>query len=77
MKEGSPLKVLTENFRQSLKPLVDFPLAVAMRYANPTPEKALQELESQNPNLEEVLIAPMYPLICFLSGNILIPCPKK
>jgi len=61
MKEGSPLKVLTENFRQALKPLVEQPLSVAMRYGNPSPEKSLQDLEAENPNLEEVLIAPMYP----------------
>src|SRR5271169_1733523 len=48
MKEGAPLKVLTQNFKQALKPLVDLPLAVAMRYGNPTPETALQELEDQN-----------------------------
>jgi ferrochelatase len=61
MKEGSPLKVLTENFRQALKPLIELPLSVAMRYGNPTPEKALQELESQNAGIEEILIAPLYP----------------
>lgn len=61
MKEGAPLKVLTENFRQALKPLVDAPLSVAMRYGKPTPEQALQELEGQAPDLEEILIAPMYP----------------
>jgi ferrochelatase len=61
MKEGAPLKVLTENFRQALKPLVDLPLSVAMRYGSPMPDQALQELENQNPNLEEIMIAPMYP----------------
>src|SRR5882672_8667542 len=53
MKEGSPLKVLTENFRQALQPLVDLPLSVAMRYGNPTPEKALQDLEVQMSDLRE------------------------
>jgi ferrochelatase len=61
MKEGSPLKVLTENFRHALTPHVELPLAVAMRYGNPTPEKALEELQAQQPVLEEILIAPMYP----------------
>jgi ferrochelatase len=61
MKEGAPLKVLTENFRQALMPLVDAPLSVAMRYGNPTPEKAWQDLEAQIPGLREILIAPMYP----------------
>jgi len=58
---GAPLKVLTENFRKALKPFVDVPLSVAMRYGNPDPEKALQDLEVHTPNLEEILIAPMYP----------------
>ncbi|GHM99532.1 ferrochelatase [Cytophagales bacterium WSM2-2] len=61
MKEGAPLKVLTENFRQALKPMINLPMATAMRYGNPTPEAALQELEQQHPQLEEVLIAPLYP----------------
>lgn len=61
MKEGSPLKVLTENFRTALKPWVDIPLSVAMRYGNPTPEMALQDLESQTKSLNEILIAPLYP----------------
>ena len=61
MKEGAPLKVLTENFRQALKPMVDIPVSVAMRYGSPTPEMALRELEAQTSNLGEILIAPMYP----------------
>jgi len=61
MKEGAPLKVWTENFRQALKPMVNVPVSVAMRYGNPTPEKALYDLKAKNPNLEEILIAPMYP----------------
>jgi len=28
MKEGAPLKVFTENFRQALKPLVDIPVSL-------------------------------------------------
>ena len=61
MKDGAPLKVLTEQFRRALQPLINLPVSVAMRYANPTPEAALIELENQNSNLEEILIAPLYP----------------
>jgi len=60
-KDGSPLKVFTENFRQVLKPLVDMPLSVAMRYGNPTPEAALEDLQKQNSQLDTLLIAPLYP----------------
>lgn len=61
MKEGPPLKVLTENFRLALAPLVDIPMTVAMRYGTPAPEQALQDLEAQIPYLKEILVAPMYP----------------
>jgi ferrochelatase len=61
MKEGAPLKVITENFRKALTPLVDAHMAVAMRYGNPTPEAALAELENQNSDINEIFIAPLYP----------------
>lgn len=61
MKEGAPLKVITENFRKALLPLVDANMAVAMRYGNPTPEAALHELENQDNNIDEIFIAPLYP----------------
>jgi ferrochelatase len=32
-----------------------------MRYGNPTPFEALKELEKKAPELDEILIAPMYP----------------
>lgn len=61
MKEGAPLKVITENFRKALLPLIDAHTAVAMRYGNPTPEEALHELEQQDANIDEIFIAPLYP----------------
>lgn len=57
--DGPPLKVFTERFKQKLEHEVDLPIAVAMRYGNPTPEAALKELKKHNIN--ELLIAPMYP----------------
>src|SRR5260221_7756833 len=64
MKEGAPLKVITENFKKALLPFVDAHTAVAMRYANPTPEDALRELENQIPKdfgteIDEIFIAPL------------------
>jgi ferrochelatase len=61
MKEGAPLKVITENFRKSLVPLVDAHMAVAMRYGNPTPVSALKELERKDSNIDEIFLAPLYP----------------
>src|SRR5687767_13825495 len=52
--EGSPLKVITENFKNILQGKVDFTVAICMRYGNPTPESALRELESKIPDLDEI-----------------------
>ncbi len=59
--EGPPLKVFTEAFRRKLEKEVALPIAVAMRYGNPTPEAALKELSAKCGSLKEVFIAPMYP----------------
>ncbi|HEX8059698.1 MAG TPA: ferrochelatase [Cyclobacteriaceae bacterium] len=59
-KEGSPLKVITESFKKELEELVDMPVAVAMRYGNPTPAAALEELKIKT-GLKMLYVAPMYP----------------
>jgi len=59
--EGPPLKVFTERFKQKLEKEIDVPIAVAMRYGNPTPEAALKELSEKCDSLKELFIAPMYP----------------
>lgn len=60
-KEGPPLKVFTEAFKKELEHQIDMPVAVAMRYGNPTPAAALKELDSKTKGLKEMYIAPMYP----------------
>jgi ferrochelatase len=60
-KEGPPLKVFTEVFKKELEKQIEMPVAVAMRYGNPTPSAALKELEIKTGGLREVYIAPMYP----------------
>jgi ferrochelatase len=59
--KGSPLKTITQEFAALVQSKMTIPVAVAMRYGNPTPAKALQELEIKTGGLQEVLIAPMYP----------------
>jgi len=60
-KEGAPLKVLTNDFKNALEEQIDIPVTVAMRYANPTPAAALKELNEKTGGLKEVYIAPLYP----------------
>jgi ferrochelatase len=59
--QGSPLKVITMQFKDALQQQLSIPASVAMRYGSPTPEVAFKELRSKVEGLEEVLIAPMYP----------------
>lgn len=59
--KGSPLKVITQEFKKAVEARVNMPVAIAMRYANPTPAAALKELEAKAGNIDELLIAPMYP----------------
>ena len=60
-KEGSPLIVLTKQLEQAVQPHFDMPVEIAMRYGNPTPEVAYESLLKQVPDLEEVILFPLYP----------------
>ena len=60
-KEGSPLIVISKQLRDALDKEVEEPVAIAMRYGNPSPKAAFDELVQKNPDLEEVIAVPMYP----------------
>jgi ferrochelatase len=60
-KEGSPLIVLTKQLRQAAARQLSDPVVIAMRYGNPTPVQAYNELLKENPDLDEVLLMPLYP----------------
>lgn len=59
--EGSPLIVLTKELQQALQQQIEEPVAIAMRYGNPSPRQAYDELLQNNPDLKEILIVPLYP----------------
>lgn len=60
-KEGSPLVVLTQQLLEKVKEKTTIPVTIAMRYGNPTPQAAYDELLKENPDLEEVILVPLYP----------------
>ena len=60
-KEGSPLVVLTRQLQAALQEKITAPVEIAMRYGNPTPEKAFDKLLEREPDLEEVVAIPLYP----------------
>lgn len=59
--QGSPLKVISMEFKEELQKHLSIPVSVAMRYGNPTPEDAFKELTTKIKDLDEILLAPMYP----------------
>ena len=60
-KKGSPLVQITRELSEKLQDLVTQPVAVAMRYGNPTMESAYESLINKIPDLEEVIAIPLYP----------------
>jgi len=60
-KEGSPLIFLTKQLQQSLQRHLDEPVEIAMRYGHPTPTTAYDALLKKIPDLEEVILMPLYP----------------
>ncbi len=59
--EGSPLIQLTFQLAARLQELVPDPVAVSMRYGNPSIDIAYLELLQKIPDLEEVIAVPLYP----------------
>lgn len=58
--DGSPLVVLSQQLLAKLKNQVDMPVAMSMRYGNPSIESELLKL-AQSSDLKEVLFVPLYP----------------
>jgi ferrochelatase len=59
--KGSPLIVISRQLRDALKKEIEEPVVIAMRYGNPSPKAAFDELVKNNPDLEEVIAVPLYP----------------
>ncbi len=59
--EGSPLKVISQRLHAQIAARADGPVALAMRYQNPSIEASLRALLETNPNLQELLLVPLYP----------------
>jgi len=76
-KEGSPLIVLTYKLREALQKNVEEPVEIAMRYQNPSMEKAYENLLKRVPDLEEVIAIPMYPHYAMSSYETAVEYAKE
>ncbi|NTS39625.1 ferrochelatase [Flavisolibacter sp. BT320] len=75
--KGSPLIVISKQLRDALNNEVDEPVAIAMRYGNPSPKATFDELVQQNPDLEEVIAVPMYPHYAMSSYETAVEYAKE
>jgi ferrochelatase len=58
--EGSPLVVLSQRLLEAVRKKTGVPVALAMRYGNPSIESQLLQL-AQPVGIEEILLIPLYP----------------
>lgn len=75
--EGSPLIVISNQLRDALDKEIDEPVAIAMRYGNPTPKAAFDSLVEKNPDLEEVIAVPLYPHYAMSSFETAVEYAKE
>jgi protoporphyrin/coproporphyrin ferrochelatase len=75
--KGSPLIIISKQLRDALKKEVEEPVVIAMRYGNPSPKAAFDELVQKNPDLEEVIAVPMYPHYAMSSYETAVEYAKE
>lgn len=57
--EGSPLITLSKRLQKKVSEKTEIPIALGMRYQNPSIQSAMQELHDKG--VREVLVIPLYP----------------
>lgn len=75
--EGSPLIVLTKQLQEAVQQQIAEPVAIAMRYGNPSPKQAYDQLLKEHPGLEEVVLLPLYPHYAMSSYETAVEYAKE
>lgn len=68
--EGSPLIVLSERLQSKVNEETSVPIALAMRYGEPSMKDGLQELYDQG--VTDVLLVPLYPQFAMATTETII-----
>src|SRR5919205_653202 len=75
--KGSPLIVISKQLESALKKEIEEPVVIAMRYGSPSPKEAYDELVQKNPDLEEVILVPLYPHYAMSSYETAVEYAKE
>lgn len=73
--EGSPLIVLSKRLHKKVQEKVEIPVALAMRYGNPSLEFGLQQLVDQG--VTNVLVIPLYPQFAMATTETILVLAQK
>ena len=73
--EGSPLIVLSKRLQEKVANQTSVPVALAMRYGNPSIEAGLKELHSKG--VDEVLLIPLYPQFAMATTETILVLAEK
>lgn len=76
-KDGSPLILLTKALQKAVQDVVPENVEIAMRYGQPNPKTAYDNLLKNNPDLEEVILFPLYPHYAMSSYETAVEYMKK
>ncbi|CAL2065238.1 ferrochelatase [Tenacibaculum sp. 190524A05c] len=68
--DGSPLIVLSERLQSKVQEKTDIPVALAMRYGNPSLKSGLQELYDKG--VKDVLMIPLYPQFAMATTETIV-----
>ncbi|MEO7801076.1 MAG: ferrochelatase, partial [Ginsengibacter sp.] len=76
-KDGSPLVVMTKRLQAALQQEIDYPVEIAMRYGNPSPETAFNNILKNYPQVTEVIAVPLYPHYAMSSFETAVDYAKE
>jgi protoporphyrin/coproporphyrin ferrochelatase len=60
-KNGAPLIENTKQLQLALAAATNLPVVIAMRYGNPTPKHAFDQLAKEYPHVKKVVLVSLYP----------------
>ncbi len=74
---GSPLIHISKQVQAKLQNELGMPVELCMRYASPTPQAVFVRLQEGSPDLEEVILVPLYPHYAMSSYETAVEQVKK
>lgn len=74
-KEGSPLIVYTEKIQKKLQQLVDIPVEIGMRYAEPSIETGIRKLVEKG--VTDIVLFPLYPQYAMSTTETVVEKAKE